>query len=183
LPPPGLGELSLNQRRGDFLTLLRRGPEIDDVSFIDRDGKEQLRITRYGLNQLSHGLDRSTDAEFLGTRSGRTFFAPVDFRNGSVLYFPIAVPDERDAGVTVATMNLRFVLEPVSSIALARMPVGSDALQVTPERTSEQARSAILGVRVETSSGLRRDHHETARGAARGHDAAFVRRRIDARPC
>jgi signal transduction histidine kinase len=116
LPPPGLGEVPLDQRRADFLALQRRAPEIDDVSFIDRSGKEQLRVSRLALNLQGHAADRSLDPEFLRTRSGTVYFAPVDFRGGSEPYFRIAVPEGKDAGVTVATVNLRFVLVPVSEI-------------------------------------------------------------------
>src|SRR5438094_689748 len=56
----------------------------------------------------------------LRKRQGRLLrkYAPVDFRNGSEPFFRVAVPEGKDAGVTVATVNLRFVLEPVSSIKI-----------------------------------------------------------------
>jgi signal transduction histidine kinase len=123
LPPPGLGELPVDERRTNFLGLQRRAPEINDVSFIDRSGKEQLRVSRLALNQQGFGtptgqllVDKAQEPEFLQTRAGATYFSPVDFRGRSEPYFKVAVPEGKDAGVTVATVNLRFVLEPVSSI-------------------------------------------------------------------
>ena len=118
LPAPGLGDVPCEQRRADFLSLQRRAPEIDNLSFIDRNGKEQVRVSRLALNLTCHGLDRSRDLEYVSTRAGATYYAPVDFRNGSEPFFRVAVPEGKDAGVTVATVNLRFVLEPVSSIKI-----------------------------------------------------------------
>ncbi len=116
LPPPGLGNVPLDQRRADFLDLQRRAPEIEEVTFIDGAGREQLRVSRLALNLQGHATDRSQDQEFLRTRGGETYYGRVEFRAGSEPHFRIAVPDARAAGVTVADVNLRFVLDPVSSI-------------------------------------------------------------------
>ncbi len=113
-PARGL-DLPLDERRTDFRLLLARAPGVLDVSFIDKSGKEQLRRSRLALNQPDHALDRSTDAEYIQTRSGTPYFSPVDWAN-SEPYFKIAVPDAAGAGVTVATVNLRFMQEAVSSV-------------------------------------------------------------------
>src|SRR5437867_2764007 len=55
LPAPGLGDVPCEQRRADFLSLQRRAPEIDNLSFIDRNGKEQVRVSRLALNLTCHG--------------------------------------------------------------------------------------------------------------------------------
>src|SRR6185503_7041672 len=47
-------------------------------------------------------------------------YSRVDFHAESVPYFKIAVPDSKDAGVTVATVNLRFALGPVSLIKFGK---------------------------------------------------------------
>jgi signal transduction histidine kinase len=118
LPPPGLGEWPRDQRHTEFLTLQRRAVEITDVAFIDKSGKEQVSVSRLKLNQFGHGLDRSTDPEFLETRGGATYFSPVDWRARSEPYFRIAMPDGMDAGVTVATVNLRFAQDAIASIKI-----------------------------------------------------------------
>jgi two-component system, NtrC family, sensor kinase len=118
LPPPGLGEWPRDQRHTEFLTLQRRAIEITDVAFIDKSGKEQVSVSRLALNQQGHGLDRSTDPAYLETRSGATYFSQVDFRERSEPYFRIAMPEGKDAGVTVATVNLRFALDAISSIKI-----------------------------------------------------------------
>jgi two-component system, NtrC family, sensor kinase len=116
LPPPGLGEWPLDQRRMEFINLQRRAVEISDTTFIDRAGREQLSISRLSLNRQGHGVDRSTELEYTTTRGGTPHFSAVEFRARSEPYFRIAVPDGKDAGVTVATVNLRFALEPISAI-------------------------------------------------------------------
>ena len=115
-PPPGLKDVSLDQRRADFLALQRRAPEIEETIFLDNDGKEQLRVSRLSLNVQGQAFDRSSDPEFARTRSGATYYGPVDFRAGSEPHFRVALPEGKDAAVTIADVNLRFVLEPVSSI-------------------------------------------------------------------
>ncbi len=116
LPPPGLGDVPCEQRQADFLALQRRAPQINDVSFIDKSGREQVRVSRLALNEICKGVDRSGDLAFVQTRSGSPYFAPVEFRQGSEPFFRIAVPEGKDAGVTVASVNLRFALDPISEI-------------------------------------------------------------------
>jgi len=178
LPTRGLGDLPLDQRRTNFRELQRRAPAIYDVSFIDKSGKEQLKVPRLALTQQGHGLDRSIDAEYIQTRSGDTYFSPVDWAR-SEPYFNIAVPDGKDAGVTVATVNLRFVREAVSSInvgdashayvvdstgRLIGHPVESLVLSLTDLSSRPQVQAALgtSGSRAEqpmTASSAEADRH------------------------
>jgi signal transduction histidine kinase len=125
LPTPGLGEPPLDQRRTEYRLLYKRAPEITEVSFIDKAGKEQLRVSQLAIDQQGFGtstgrklVDMAREPEYLQTRSGDTYYSRVDFHDESEPYFRIAVPDSRDAGagVTVATVNLRYALGPVSLI-------------------------------------------------------------------
>src|SRR5260221_2900924 len=120
IPPPGLTDVSLDQRDADYLGLQRRAPEIEEVRFIDAQGKEQLRVSRLLLNEKGKGTDRTDQPEYTRTRGGEPYYGPVEFRGGSEPHFNVAVPDGKNTGVTVADANLRFVLEPVSSIKIGR---------------------------------------------------------------
>jgi signal transduction histidine kinase len=120
LPAQGLGEIPLEQRRSDYLGLLRRAPEIEQVTFIDATGREQVRVSRLALNLVGQGTDRSSDDAFTKTRSGTTYYGPVEFRGGSEPHFVVAVPEGRNSGVTVGDANLRFALDPVTSIKVGR---------------------------------------------------------------
>src|SRR6266542_586878 len=120
IPPPGHSDVSLDQRDSAYLSLQRRAPEIEEVRFIDAKGKEQLRVSRLLLNEKGKGIDRTDQLEYVKTRGGDTYYGPVEFRGGSEPHFKVAVPDGKNAGVTVADANLRFVLEPVSSIKIGK---------------------------------------------------------------
>src|SRR5258706_15779244 len=50
IPPPGLTDVSLDQRDADYLGLQPRAPEIEEVRFIETKGREQLRVSRLLLN-------------------------------------------------------------------------------------------------------------------------------------
>ncbi len=157
LPPPGLTDYALEDRMGDFLSLQSRAPEIDDTKYIDKNGGEQVSVSRLALNQLRYARDRSSDPEFRSTRSGDVYYSEVDFRGGSEPYFRIAVP-ERDGGVTAATVDLRFLLDYVSSIKIGERghayvvdeagrliahPDISLVLKLTPLSDLAQVREAI----------------------------------------
>jgi signal transduction histidine kinase len=117
LPPPDVGDvLPREQRLADFMALQRRAPEIDELRFIDRNGLEQVRVSRTLMNQIGSGTNQSREPEFMQTRTGASYIAGVEFRDSSEPFFRIAIPEGREAGVTVATVNLQFAHEPVSSI-------------------------------------------------------------------
>jgi signal transduction histidine kinase len=130
LPPAGLGDVPLDQRRAEYRALLRRAPEIADMSFIDASGLEQLRVSRLSLDLEGHGTDRTREPAFLETRAGGTFFGPVEFRRGSEPHFRLALPD--GAGVSVADVNLKFILEAVTSIK-----VGAAGYAYVVDRTGQ----------------------------------------------
>jgi len=116
IPPPGLTDVSLDERGADYERLLaRRGQAIEEVRFIDSQGREQLLRGRLHLNETRSGKDRSDQPEYVKTRGGDTYYeGMVEFRGGSEPHFNMAVPDGKNAGVAVADVNLRFILEPVS---------------------------------------------------------------------
>ena len=119
-PPLGLSDIPLDQRRSNYLALQRRASEIEELTFIDSAGKEQLRVSRLALNLQGEAVDRGADQEFVRTRGGDTYYGPVEFRGGSEPHFHVALPEGKNAGVTVADANLRFALEPVSSIKVGQ---------------------------------------------------------------
>ena len=172
LPPPGLGDVPLGDRRADYLGLQRRAPEIEEVTFIDAAGREQLRVSRLALNLQGEAIDRTRDREYLETRGGTPFYGPVEFRGGSEPHFHVAVPEGKAAGVTVADVNLRFVLEPVSSIKVGESghayvidaagrviahPDISVVLRLTDVSTLPQVQAALQGASPDARSMTTRD--------------------------
>jgi len=116
---PQIGGASLEQRRVDYLKLLRQVPAITDVSFLDASGHEQLRVSRLGMDVAGSQADLSQDPKFTGTKGGTTYFSAVYFRKETEPYMTIAVRGAGDAGgVTVAEVNLKFIWDVISRIKI-----------------------------------------------------------------
>ncbi len=112
---------ALEQRRFDYLRLLRQAPSITEVSYVDASGKEQLRVSRLAMDVVGSQADYSHEPKFLETKSGKTFFGPVYFRKESEPYMTIAMAGKgQDAGVTIAEVNLKFVWDVVSRIKIGK---------------------------------------------------------------
>jgi signal transduction histidine kinase len=107
--------------RRSFDNLLRQAPSITEASYLDAAGKEQLRISRLGMDVVGSQVDYSTEQKFVEAKSGKTFFGPVYFREESEPYVTIAMAGKgRDAGVTVAEVNLKFIWDVVSQIKIGK---------------------------------------------------------------
>jgi signal transduction histidine kinase len=116
---PLLGDASLEQRRIDFLKLLRQVPAITDLSHLDRSGIEQLRVSRLGMDVVGSREDFSRDPKFTEARAHKTYFSPVYFRKETEPYMTIAVAGtSEEAGVTVAEVNLKFIWDVISRIKI-----------------------------------------------------------------
>jgi len=115
--PAGSG---LEQRRFDFLRLLRQAPAITEVSYLDGDGREQIRVSRLAMDALASGADLSQEPKFVEAKDKKRYLSPVYFRKESEPYLTLAITGTgRGAGVTVAEVNLKFIWDVIS-----RMQVG-----------------------------------------------------------
>jgi signal transduction histidine kinase/DNA-binding response OmpR family regulator len=111
----------LEQREIDYLRLLRNVLAISELRHLDAAGKEQLRVSRFGLDATGSQADLSQDPAFREARAGRTYFGPVYFREGSEPYLTVAVPaGELQSEVTVAQVNLKAIWDTVSRIQVGR---------------------------------------------------------------
>jgi len=118
-----VGSATTDERRMEFLRLLLTlTPEITEVVYIDSSGREKLRVPRLDL-EGGRGIDLSREPKFLVPRSGNTYRSPVYFENESVPHMTIAVVAERatDPGVVAAEVNLKFVGDVVSTIAVGSL--------------------------------------------------------------
>ena len=88
---PQAGASNPEQRRFDYLKLLRQVPAITDVIQLDRSGKERLRVSRLGMDVAGSDDDMSADPKFTVARSGKTYFSPVYFRKETEPYMTIAM--------------------------------------------------------------------------------------------
>jgi signal transduction histidine kinase/HAMP domain-containing protein len=108
---------SLEQRRFDALRLLRQVPAITELAQIDSAGKERLRVSRLAMDVVDSGLDLSADPKFTEAMAHKVYYGPVYFRRESEPYMTLALAGTRkDAGVSIAEVNLKLIVDVVSQI-------------------------------------------------------------------
>src|SRR5262245_13413978 len=111
----------LEQRRFDYLRLLRQVQAITEVSYLDPKGREQLRVSRLAMDVAGSGIDYSADPKFKQARAQKTWYGPVTFRKESEPYMMIAMAGAgQEPTVTVADVNLKFIWDVVSQIKVGR---------------------------------------------------------------
>jgi signal transduction histidine kinase len=105
------------QRRLIFLWLLRQAPSVSEITFLDATGKEQLRVSRLGIDEVKSQKDYAAEPKFLQAMTEKTYFGPVYFRKHSEPYMTIAMKwPGRSENVSVAELNLKLVWDVVSRI-------------------------------------------------------------------
>jgi two-component system NtrC family sensor kinase len=108
---------SIEQRRFDALRLLRQVPAITELAQLDASGKERLRVSRLAMDVVDSGLDLSKDPKFTEAVARKIYYGPVYFRRESEPYMTLAIAGtRRDAGVSVAEVNLKLIWDVVSQI-------------------------------------------------------------------
>lgn len=111
----------LDQRRLDYLQLLRQAPAITEIAHVDAAGREQLRVSRLAMDQLNSGADFSADPRFVEAKARKLSFSPVYFRKESEPYMTVAIAGSgRDTGVTFAEVNLKFIWDVVTRIKVGK---------------------------------------------------------------
>ncbi|ACA20685.1 adenylate/guanylate cyclase with integral membrane sensor [Methylobacterium sp. 4-46] len=112
-------EAADERRRVDAMRLLRHAPAVTSFRLIDGAAKERLSVSRIGLNRVESGADASADPAVLGARTGRAWFGPVTYHRNSEPYMTVAVAGNRlAAGVAVAEINLKLILDVVAGIRI-----------------------------------------------------------------
>ena len=92
LPALDVSGSPLEQRRIEYLKLLRQAPAITEVAWIDANGREQLRISRLAMDAVGSGIDFSAEPKFKVARQGGTYYGPVYFRKETEPYMTISRP-------------------------------------------------------------------------------------------
>src|SRR5262245_55212117 len=109
--------------RVEIKRLLFMNRAISDAVAIDKDGVEQVRLSR--LATVAGGQGSPSNAIALEhAKQGKSYFGPVYFVRGSEPYMIIAVPMERFAselvGVLKAEVNLKYVGDVVAGIKVGK---------------------------------------------------------------
>src|ERR1700712_3645077 len=115
---------SLESRRFDALRLLRQVPAITELAQVDSTGKERLRVSRLAMDVVNSGVDFSKDpkfrdavAKFDDPTAQKVYYGPVYFRRESEPYMTLSLARTRkDAGVSIAEVNLKLIWDVVSQI-------------------------------------------------------------------
>jgi hypothetical protein len=104
LPPAAA---SIDQRRFDALRLMRQTPAITELSLLDAEGKEFLKVSRLAMDVVGSGTDYSKEAKFTETVAKKVYYGPVYLRRGSEPYVTLGMASWRsDAGVSLIELNL-----------------------------------------------------------------------------
>jgi len=108
---------TLEQRRFDGLRLLRQVPAITELAQLDSTGHEQLRVSRLAMDVIGSQADYSKDPKFAEAVAKKIYYGSVYFRRESEPYMTLSLAGtRRDAGVSIAEVNLKFIWDVVSQI-------------------------------------------------------------------
>jgi len=108
---------TLEQRRFDGLRLLRQVPAITELAQLDSTGHEQLRVSRLAMDVIGSQADYSKDPKFTEAVAKKIYYGSVYFRRESEPYMTLSLAGtRRDAGVSIAEVNLKFIWDVVSQI-------------------------------------------------------------------
>ena len=106
----------LEQRRLDFLRLLRQVPAITEAAQLDVGGKEVLRVSRLSLDLVGSGADLARDVRFTEAQARGVYFSPVYFRKQSEPYMSLAMAHVNGTGVTLAEVSLKLLWDGIRAI-------------------------------------------------------------------
>ena len=122
LPSVGADGDTVAMRQLDFLKLMKQVPAISEVSEVDANGRERIRVSRFLLDALESGKDRSSEPGFIAALDGNVYFGPVYFHKETEPYMSIAVRS-RKRRVTIVEVNLKFIWEVISEIRVGQSGV------------------------------------------------------------
>ncbi len=107
----------VDQRRFDFIRLQRQVPAITELTQIDGQGREQLKVSRLAMDVVGSNADLSGDPRFTEIQNKRVWYSPVYLRKESEPYMSISLARTgRRAGATAAEVNLKLIWDVVSAI-------------------------------------------------------------------
>jgi beta-lactamase regulating signal transducer with metallopeptidase domain len=94
--------------RFDALRLLRMAPAITELSQLDAQGKELIKVSRLAMDVVGSGTDYSSEAKFTETLAKKIYYGPVYMRRESEPYMTLGMAGRRyDAGASVVELNLK----------------------------------------------------------------------------
>jgi signal transduction histidine kinase len=142
---------TLEQHRADYALLLQQVTAIEELAHIGGNGREEIRLTRRRVT-LNSGTDYSRDPSFAETVARGVWFSPAYYRGDSEPFMTVAMAHSgRNAGVTVAEINLAFLGELITTVQAGRSgyayvvgPLGRLLMHSDPKLTPRDADFAKL---------------------------------------
>src|SRR6516162_5923739 len=111
----------LDQRRFDYVRLLRQAPAITELTELDAAGKEQLKVSRLAEDAVGSEEDFSLAPVFTKAKAHCIRFSPVYFRKESEPYMTMGmVRAGKNAGVTVADINLKLIWDVITGLKIGQ---------------------------------------------------------------
>src|SRR5215470_1414710 len=108
---------TIDQRKFDGSRVLRQVPAITELAQLDSAGTEQLRQSKLAMDVIGSHVDFSHEAKFADAVAKKVYFGPVYFRRESEPYMTLSLAGiRRDAGVSVAEVNLKLIWDVISQI-------------------------------------------------------------------
>ncbi len=105
----------------DAVRLLRQVPALTEIAQLDGQGRERYRISRESMDVIRSMRVFSQEPAFVEAMANKVYYGPVYFVHQSEPYMTIAVAGaERDNGVIVAQVNLKFIWDVVSQIKIGK---------------------------------------------------------------
>jgi signal transduction histidine kinase len=112
---------TVEQRRVDAVRLLRLVPAVTEFAQLDPSGRERMRVSQLAVDVTGTDTDFSKEAKFRNAMANKVYYGPVYFRRDSEPYMTLALAGAiRDAGVSVAEVNLKFIWDLVSQIKVGQ---------------------------------------------------------------
>ena len=111
---------TVEQRRADYAQLMNQLPAISQLFQLNGSGREQLRLTRTTVS-FNSAEDFSRDLRFTQTIAKGVNYAPATFRDSEPFMSISVAHSGRDAGATVADIDLRFLSDFVSDSVVGRV--------------------------------------------------------------
>jgi signal transduction histidine kinase len=111
---------TVEQHRSDYALLLQQVPALEELVHIDGLGRERLNVGRRRVVTGS-GTDYTRDPRFTETLAKGVWFGPTYFRRDGEPFMTIAMAHSgRNAGVTVAEINLAFLADLISGVHVGK---------------------------------------------------------------
>lgn len=112
--------VTVEQRRADYAQLMNQLPAINQLFQLDGNGRERLRLTRTTVS-FNSAADFSRDPRFTQTIAKGVNYAAAAFRDLEPFMSISVAHSGRDAGATVAEIDLRFLSDFISDSVVGRV--------------------------------------------------------------